>query len=71
MTERFDYDAKKGVGFCETCICGKHHRSLFENTKKTLSTEILELVHTDVCGKMGERSKGGAEYFLTFVDDHS
>ena len=29
----------------------------------------LELVHSDLCGKMGEKTLGGAEYFLTFLDD--
>ena len=33
---------------------------------------MLELVHTDdVCGKLNPRSVGGAEYFVTFVDDKS
>ncbi len=31
----------------------------------------LELVHSDVCCKMGHNSLGGAEYFLTFVDDYT
>lgn len=30
--------------------------------------EALDLVHSDVCGKLA-KSLGGAEYFLTFVDD--
>ena len=29
----------------------------------------LELVHSDVCGKMNSPSLGGGEYFLTFIDD--
>ena len=29
----------------------------------------LELVHSDVCGKMGRKSMGGAEYFLTLLYD--
>ncbi len=29
----------------------------------------LELVHSDVCGKIQEKSLGGAEYFLTFTDE--
>ena len=32
---------------------------------------MLELVHSDVCGKMREKSLGGGEYFLTFTDDRS
>ena len=33
------------------------------------SKNPLNLAHSKVCGKMGEKSMGGAEYFLTFVDD--
>lgn len=31
--------------------------------------DILELMHTDICGPMQTRSLGGAYYFLLFVDD--
>ena len=34
-------------------------------------TRWLELVHSDVCGKMDVKSLGGAEYFVTFLDNHS
>ena len=72
MTEKFDYDKKKNISFCETYVGGKHHRSPFEKKKKvTTSAELLELVHTDICVKMGEKSYRGAEYFVTFIDDHS
>lgn len=68
LVEQFDYDATNDIGFCETCIGGKLHRSHFE-TSKSHAKEPLELVHSDVCGKMREKSIGGAEYFLTFTDD--
>jgi len=29
----------------------------------------LDLVHSYVCGKIGARSLGGGEYFVTFLDD--
>lgn len=70
MTERFDYNPKKTVGCCETCVGGKHHRSPFETSERR-AKEPLEIVHSDVCGKMGNKSQGGAEYFVTFVDDHT
>ena len=66
--EQFDYNSVNNIGFCKSCIGGKHHRSSFE-TSKSRATEPLELVHSDVCGKMSEKSIGGAEYILTFTDD--
>jgi transposase InsO family protein len=70
LVEHFDYDVEKSIGFCETCVGGKHHRAPF-TTSTTKTTVPLELVHSDVCGKMQHRSLGGAEYFLTFTDDHT
>ena len=32
---------------------------------------LLELVHTDVCRPINIRARGGYEYFITFIDDHS
>ena len=66
--EHFDYNVTNNVGFCEECVGGKHHRSHFE-ASKTHASEPLELVHTDVCRKMREKSIGGAEYFITFIDE--
>jgi len=31
--------------------------------------EPLELVHMHVCGKMGAKTIGGAEYFVSFMND--
>ena len=53
------------VGFCEACVGGKQS---FEPSKTDTSMP-LELVHSDVCGKMGQKSRGGAEYFLTLLDN--
>ena len=33
--------------------------------------EILELVHTDLCGPMNVKARGGYEYFNSFIDDYS
>ena len=38
---------------------------------KKVADNLLELVHSDVCGKISERSMGGAQYFLTFTDHKS
>ena len=35
------------------------------------ATELLELVHFDVCGLLSTQARGGYEYFVTFTDDYS
>ena len=69
MVDGFDYDGSKKISFCEPYIEGKHHRSPFPNDGGERAAEPLELVHSDVCGKVNAKSFGGAEYFLTFIDD--
>ena len=33
--------------------------------------EVLDLVHTDLCGPMSTGARGAYEYFITFIDDYS
>ena len=62
----------KGLDFCKGCVEGKHHRSPFpKSSEEKRHAETLGLVHSDICGKMSVKSIGGAEYFLTFIDDSS
>jgi hypothetical protein len=35
------------------------------------AVDLLELVHTDVCGLMSTTARGGFQYFITFIDDFS
>ena len=69
LVDNFDFDFLKEVDFCEMCVKGKHHRSQFKSNEATRAKEPLSLVHSDVCGKIGTKSLGGANYFLTFIDD--
>lgn len=55
---------------CEVCCEGKQHRLPFKH-RGTNARELLEIVHTDVCGPMENRSLGGAKYFVTFEDGFS
>ncbi|XP_065091273.1 uncharacterized protein LOC135712243 [Ochlerotatus camptorhynchus] len=41
------------------------------NNEGTRETEVLQLVHSDLCGPMEEESIGGSKYFLSFIDDAS
>lgn len=55
---------------CVTCAEGKHSRPPFEKSISHTS-EILELVHSDVMGPMETKTVSGARFILTFVDDFS
>ena len=33
--------------------------------------EVLDLVHTDLCGPMSTSAREGYEYFITFIDNYS
>ena len=68
LIDNFDYNTSNELGFCKACVGGKQCRSSFK-ASETETKEPLELVHSDVCGKMNHKSIGGAEYILTFVDD--
>ena len=57
------------IDFCEDCTMGKNHRKPFPNRPTSLKDTPLELVHSDLCGKMNSKSLSGGEYFLTFIDD--
>jgi len=48
---------------CKICICEKM-------TASTKESELLEIVHSDVCEPMRVESNGKIKFFVTF-DDHS
>ena len=33
--------------------------------------ELLELLHSDVCGPINVKTRGRYEYYVTFIDDYS
>lgn len=55
---------------CISCIEGKQNRESFPSVGSR-ATELLEVIHSDVCGPMQTASLGGARYFVTFIDDFS
>ena len=55
---------------CESCLEGKMTKRPFP-AKGNKTNTLLELVHTDVCGPINIRARGGYQYFITFTDDHS
>ena len=55
---------------CEACLMGKMARAPFNGVVER-ATDLLEIIHTDVCGPMSILSRGGFLYFTTFTDDFS
>ncbi|CAL8089815.1 unnamed protein product [Prunus armeniaca] len=55
---------------CESCLQGKMSNLPFSG-KRERFTELLELIHTDVCGSLSTTSRGGFSYFIMFIDDYS
>ena len=54
---------------CDACAFGKLHRDEFPMNTNRRRRDILEMVHTNLCGPMQTRSLGSAYYFLIFVDE--
>ena len=46
-------------------------RKPFPKKSESKTTEILDLIHTDVCGPMQTVTPGGKRYFMTMIDDFS
>ncbi|GAU37837.1 hypothetical protein TSUD_56970 [Trifolium subterraneum] len=59
------------VDTCTTCLVGKHPRSSFKSNLPMRSSEVLNVVHSDICGPIDVLSTGGNKYFITFVDEYS
>jgi len=51
---------------CQLCVDGKIHKKQFSITGGKRANKPLELIHSDVCGKVRMPS---FSYFLTFIDD--
>lgn len=49
----------------------KQHRIFFPKEISYRAWEILEIIHSDLCGLMKTPSLWGNIYFLTFIDDFS
>ena len=60
----------ESLGTCEPCLMGKMTKTPFFGTMER-ATDLLEIIHTDVCGPINVEAHGGYRYFLTFTDDLS
>ena len=56
---------------CEGCVKGKQHKLPYPTKSDHRASEVLEIIHSDVCGPMNVDSYGNSRYFVTFIDDYS
>ena len=62
--------AYESLGTCEPCLMGKMTKTPFSGTMEQ-ANDLLEIIHTDVCGPVSVEVRSGYHYFLTFTDDLS
>ena len=53
---------------CDPCLSGKLVKNPFP--KGTRSSEILTIIHFDICGPLNVQNRMGDDYFITFIDDY-
>ena len=52
---------------CEACNQAKIIKRPHKNVER--NTELLEVIHTNLCEFEGKLTRGGNKYFITFIDD--
>ncbi|PNX85475.1 copia protein (gag-int-pol protein), partial [Trifolium pratense] len=67
MLDSFDFESYET---CRSCLLGKMTKPPFTGHKERAS-DLLGLIHTDVCGPLNTPARGGFHYFITFTDDFS
>jgi hypothetical protein len=67
LLNSFDFES---FDTCESCLLGKMTKAHFASQSERVS-DLLGLVHTNVCGPMSSGARGGFQYFITFIDDFS
>ena len=67
LLHSFDFESYK---VCESCLLGKMTKAPFIGHSERVDN-LLDLVHSDVCGPISSNTRGGYQYFITFIDDYS
>jgi len=73
LVEGMNFNGNHDMSFCDGCVYGKQHCTMyfqFPLCGGSRAKEMFGLVHTNLCGPMAT-FHGGANYFLTFIDDFS
>lgn len=62
-------DIKKKI--CGSFLLGKQARQSFPKETPYRASEILELIHGDLCGPITPTTSAGNKYIFVLIDDHS
>ena len=57
-------------GVCQGYAEGKHTRGPFPSSV-TKTSDVLQLIHSDLSGMLPMKSLGGCSYYMTFIDEFS
>jgi hypothetical protein len=64
LVEGMDLNGDHDLSFCDGCVYGKHHCTLFPLNGGSHAKEIIGLVHTNgLCGPMATTSHGRQSIF--------
>lgn len=61
----------KNILNCSVCLEGKMSKMKFPQKSFNRAKQVMDMVHSDVCGPMQTTSPSGKRYVLTFIDDYS
>ncbi|KAG6532166.1 hypothetical protein ZIOFF_006004 [Zingiber officinale] len=67
LLDSFDFESYET---CESCLLGKMTKTPFSGHSER-GTNLLGLIHSDVCGPFNVAARGGYRYFITFTDEFS
>ena len=67
ILDKHDYES---LPICESYLLEKMTKSSFTE-KGERASDVLGLIHTNVCGSMSTCARGGYSYFPMFIDDLS
>lgn len=65
LAQGVDIKGRSCKAIVGACIQGKMHRKSFPKISATMSSDVMKMVHTDICGPMRTTTAGGRRYFLT------
>ena len=64
LLNSFDFES---YDTCESCLLGKMTKDPFTGHSER-ANELLDLIHTYVCGPLSLDARGGYKYLITFTD---